>query len=172
MSDCAFRYLYYTVKKPLYVHGQIVPMRRLSRRASTKESRWARLLQTMPGVGPIAATAIEAFAPPLETFRRGRDFAAWLGLVPRQSSSGGKVRLGKALKAGQHDIRRLLVVGAMAGTVGACRRGIPEDTWPGKLMLRKPRILVAIAFANKMARRLWAMLTKGESYRDPALAAA
>ena len=60
----------------------------------------------------------------------------------------------------------------MAAMVGTCRRGIPEDTWLGKLMLRKPRILVAIALANKMARRIWAMLTKGESYRDPALAAA
>ena len=116
--------------------------------------------------------AIEAFAPPMEIFKRGRDFAAWLGLVPRQSSSGGKARLGKVSKAGQHDIRRLLVVGAMAAMVGACRRGIPEDMWLGKLMLRKPRILAAIALANKMARRIWAMLTKGESYRDPALAAA
>ena len=138
----------------------------------SKESRWARLLQTMPGIGPITAMAVEAFAPPMETFKRGRDFAAWLGLVPRQSSSGGKARLGKVSKAGQHDIRRLLIVGAMAAMVGACRRGIPEDTWLGKLMLRKPRILVAIALANKMARRIWAMLTKGESYRDPALAAA
>ncbi len=136
----------------------------------SKESRWARLLQTMPGVGPITAMAIEAFAPPMETFRRGRDFAAWLGLVPRQNSSGGKARLGKVSKAGQHDIRRLLVVGAMAAMVGACRRRHPRDTWLGKLMLRKPRILVAIALANKMARRIWAMLTKGESYRDPALA--
>ena len=92
--------------------------------------------------------------------------------MPRQNSSGGKARLGKVSNAGQHDIRRLLVVGAMAAMVGACRRGIPEDTWLGKLMLRKPRILVAIALANKMARRIWAMLTKGESYRDPALAAA
>lgn len=138
----------------------------------SKESRWARLLQTMPGVGPITAMAIEAFAPPMGTFRRGRDFAAWLGLVPRQISSGGKARPGKVSKAGQHDIRRLLVVGAMAAMVGACRRGLPEDTWLGKLMLRKPRILVAIALANKMARRIWAMLTKGESYRDPAVAAA
>lgn len=136
------------------------------------ESRAAKLLQTMPGVGPITAIAVEAFAPPMETFRRGRDFAAWLGLVPRQNSTGGKARLGRVTKAGQHDIRRLLITGAMAAMVGACRRGIPEDTWLGKLMLRKPRILVAIALANKMARRIWAMLTKGEIYRDPALAAA
>lgn len=137
-----------------------------------KEGQTARLLQTMPGVGPVTALALEAFAPPMESFRRGRDFAAWLGLVPRQRSSGGKARLGRISKAGQHDIRRLLIIGAMAAMVGACRRGIPEDTWLGKLMLRKPRILVAIALANKMARRIWAMLTKNESYRDPAMAAA
>lgn len=137
-----------------------------------KQGQTARLLQTMPGVGPVTALAIEAFAPPMESFRRGRDFAAWLGLVPRQRSSGGKARLGRISKAGQHDIRRLLIIGAMAAMVGACRRGIPEDTWLGKLMLRKPRILVAIALANKMARRIWAMLTKNESYRDPAMAAA
>ena len=136
-----------------------------------KEGQTARLLQTMPGVGPITALAVEAFAPPMESFRRGRDFAAWLGLVPRQNSSGGKARLGRISKAGQHDIRRLLIIGAMAAMVGACRRGIPEDTWLGKMMLRKPRILVAIALANKMARRIWAMLTKNESYRDPAMAA-
>ena len=136
-----------------------------------KEGQTARLLQTMPGVGPITALAVEAFAPPMESFRRGRDFAAWLGLVPRQRSSGGKARLGRISKAGQHDIRRLLIIGAMAAMVGACRRGIPEDTWLGKMMLRKPRILVAIALANKMARRIWAMLTKNESYRDPAMAA-
>lgn len=136
-----------------------------------KEGQTARLLQTMPGVGPITALAVEAFAPPMESFRRGRDFAAWLGLVPRQNSSGGKARLGRISKAEQHDIRRLLIIGAMAAMVGACRRGIPEDTWLGKMMLRKPRILVAIALANKMARRIWAMLTKNESYRDPAMAA-
>ena len=136
------------------------------------EGGTSRRLRTMPGVGPITALAVKTFAPAMDSFRSGRDFAAWLGLVPRQSSSGGKARLGKVSKAGQHDIRRLLVVGAMAAIVGACRRGIPEDTWLGKLMLRKPRILVAIALANKMARRIWAMLTKGESYRDPALAAA
>lgn len=79
----------------------------------------------------VTAMAIEAFAPPMETFRRGRDFAAWLGLVPRQNWSGGKARLGKVSNAGQHDIRRLLVVGAMAAMGGACRRGIPEDTWLG-----------------------------------------
>ena len=137
-----------------------------------KEGKTSQTLQTMPGVGPITALAIEAFAPAMESFKRGRDFAAWLGLVPRQASSGGKTRLGRISKAGQHDIRRLLIIGAMAAMVGACRRGVPEGTWLGKLMRRKPRILVAIALANKMARQIWAMLTKKQSYRDPALAAA
>ena len=137
-----------------------------------KEGDASRTLQTMPGVGPITALAIEAFAPAMESFKRGRDFAAWLGLVPRQASSGGKARLGRISKAGQHDIRRLLIIGAMAAMVGACRRGVPEGTWLGKLMRRKPRILVAIALANKMARQIWAMLTKKQSYRDPASAAA
>ena len=138
-----------------------------------KQGQSARLLQTMPGVGPVIALAIEAFASPMESFRRGRDFAALLDLVPRQNSSGGKARLGRMPKAGQHDIRRLLIVGAIAAMVGACRRGVPEDTWLGKMILsRKPRILVAVALANKMARRIWAMLMKKESYRDPALAVA
>jgi transposase len=74
----------------------------------------ARRLQTMPGVGPITALAVEAFAPEMEAFKRGRDFAAWLGLVPRQNSSGGKERLGRISKAGQSDIRRLLIIGAMS----------------------------------------------------------
>lgn len=137
-----------------------------------KEGDTSQTLQTMPGVGPVTALAIEAFAPPMESFSRGRDFAAWLGLVPRQASSGGKTRLGRISKAGQHDIRRLLIIGAMAAMVGACRRGVPEGTWLGKLMRRKPRILVAIALANKMARQIWAMLTKKQNYRDPASVAA
>lgn len=132
-----------------------------------KEAEVARRLQTMPGVGPIAALAVEAFAPPMESFRSGRAFAAWLGLVPLQSSSGGKQRLGKTSKMGQHDIRRLLIIGAMARVAGASRWGVPEGSWLARMMARKPRMLVAIALANKMARSIWAMLTKGTDYRDP-----
>ena len=86
--------------------------REIARRA--KEDEAARRLMTIPGVGPIAATAIVALAPPLETFRKSRDFAAWLGLVPRQHSSGGKERLGRVSKAGQADIRKLLIMVAMS----------------------------------------------------------
>jgi len=74
----------------------------------------ARRLQTMPGIGPLTTLAVEAFAPPMEGFRYGRDFSAWLGLVPRQSATCGKERLGRIAKAGQADIRRMLIVGAMS----------------------------------------------------------
>jgi len=132
------------------------------------ETDTARRLQTMPGVGPMTALAIEAFAPEMVHFRRGRDFAAWLGLVPRQHSSGGKERLGRVSKAGQADIRRLLIIGAMARLTPLGRRSIPEGSWTARMLERKPRILVAIALANKMARMIWAMLTKQEDYRNPA----
>ncbi len=134
------------------------------------ETDTARRLQTMPGVGPLVALAVEAFAPDMTQFRRGRDFAAWLGLVPRQHSSGGKERLGRVSKAGQADIRRLLVVGAMSRMNWLGRRTIPEGSWLARMLVRKPKMLVAIALANKMARQIWAMLTKKEDYRDPALA--
>lgn len=136
-----------------------------------KQDNKAQRLQTMPGVGPMIAMAIEAFAPAMESFRSGRDFAAWLGLVPRQFSSGGKERLGKVSKAGQADIRRLLIIGAMVRVNWASRKPPVQGSWLARMIARKPRMLVSIALANKMARRLWAMLTKQEDYRDPVLAA-
>ncbi|MFQ8434078.1 IS110 family transposase [Amaricoccus sp. W119] len=129
-------------------------------------------LQTMPGIGPITAMAIEAFAPPMETFRRGRDFAAWLGLVPIQNSSGGKQRLGRSSKMGQRDIRRLLIVGAMSVVRWASRKGAEAGSWLERMLARKPRILVAIALANRMARAAWAMLTRQEEYKHPVAAMA
>lgn len=135
-------------------------------RVLSAERDIARRLQTMPGVGPLTALAIEAFAPPMENFRGGRDFAAWLGLVPRQFASGGKERLGRISKAGQADIRRLLIIGAMSRLNWLGRKAIPENSWLARMMERKPRMLVAIALANKMARTIWAMLTKNEDYRD------
>jgi transposase len=133
----------------------------------SKEAEISRRLQTMPGVGPIGALAVETFAPPLEQFKRGRDFAAWLGLVPRQNSTGGKQRLGKTSKMGQRDIRRLLISGAMAVVRWASRKGAPEGSWLARMLARKPPMLVAVALANKMARGIWAMLTKQENYRNP-----
>lgn len=132
------------------------------------ETDTARRLQTIPGVGPLTALAVEAFAPAMESFRCGRGFAAWLGLVPRQFSSGGKERLGRTSKAGQADIRRLLIIGAMSRLNWMGRKSIPQDSWLARIAARKPRMLVAIALANKMARTIWAMLTKHEDYRVPA----
>ena len=138
----------------------------------SRDSGVAQRLETMPGVGPLTALAMEAFAPSMEHFRSGRDFAAWLGLVPRQFSSGGKERLGRVSKAGQADIRRLLIMGAMARVSWASRKPPVQGKWMARMLVRKPRLLVAIALANKMARTIWAMLTKQENYRDPVLSVA
>lgn len=129
----------------------------------------ARRLQTMPGVGPLTALAVEAFSPDMAQFKSGRDFAAWLGLVPRQHSSGGKARLERISKAGQADIRRLLIIGAMTRIVGRSRHKVAAESWIGRMLARKPKMLVGIALANKMARQVWAMLRNGEDYRDPTL---
>ena len=135
--------------------------------AAAKENGVARRLQTMPGIGPVCAMAITAFAPDMREFRRGRDFAAWLGLVPRQHSSGGKQKLGRTSKMGQRDIRRLLIVGEMSIVHWRGRDGGLPGSWLARMLARKPRMLVAIALANKMARMLWAMLVREEDYRDP-----
>lgn len=142
-------------------------LRRLS-----KDDETAKRLQSMPGMGPITAAAIEAFAPPMTTFKRGRDFAAWLGLVPRQHTTGGKPRLGRTSKMGQRDIRRLLIIGAMTVVRWAVRKGAAKGSWLARMLAEKPRLVAAIALANKMARSVWAMLSKGEDYRGSALAPA
>jgi transposase len=132
----------------------------------------SKRVMTIPGVGPICATAVEAFAPPMESFNSGRDFAAWLGLTPRQHSTGGKDRLGKVSKMGQRDLRRLLIGGAMAVVRWAAKNGAPEGSWLARMLQRKPRMVVAVALANKNARIIWALLTQGGVYKDPAVAAA
>lgn len=136
------------------------------------QSDRARQLQTMPGVGSLTAIAVEAFGPDMAQFKTGRDFAAWLGLVPKQHSSGGKERLGRMTKAGQADIRRLLIIGAMSRLTWIGQRTIVEGSWLSRMLARKPKMLVAIALANKMARQIWAMLMKNEDYTDPALVVA
>jgi transposase len=99
--------------------------------ALSEQGETSRRLRTMPGIGPVGALAIETFAPPMEAFKCGRDFAAWLGLVPQQNSTGGKQRLGRTSKMGQRDIRRLLIIGAMAVVRWASRKGTPEGSWRG-----------------------------------------
>ena len=128
-------------------------------------------LMTIPGVGPIAATALAALAPAPETFRRGRDFAAWIGLTPKQHSSGGKERLGKVSKMGERTLRRLLIIGASSATKGAVRKGLSPESWLGRILARKPRMLAIVALANKIARVAWALMAHGGIYRAPAVAA-
>lgn len=131
--------------------------------SKTDDELWR--LCTVPGIGPVTAGAIAAFAPDLETFESGRNFAAWLGLVPRQRSTGGKVRLGAVSKMGQCDIRKLLIVGAMSVIRWVVRKGGSANLWLANLVARKPRMVAAVALANKMARMIWAMATRGENYR-------
>ena len=136
-------------------------------RRQAREDEQTKRLMSVPGIGSVCAMAIQAFAPPMESFRSGRDFAAWLGLVPRQSSTGGKPKLGKISKMGQRDLRRLLITGAMGTVCWAVRRGATKDPWLARMLARKPRMLVAVALANRMARIAWALLTKNEYYRAP-----
>ncbi|MBC7284698.1 IS110 family transposase [Hoeflea sp.] len=124
-----------------------------------------RRLCTIPGIGPVTAGAVVAFAPDLDTFDSGRNFAAWLGLVPRQRPTGGKARLGSVSKMGQTDIRRLLIVGAMSVIRWVVRKGGSSNRWLAALVARKPRMVAAVALANKMARMIWAVSTKQENYR-------
>jgi transposase len=141
----------------------------IAKRAREEEA--ARRLMTIPGIGPITATAQLALAPPVEGFARGRDFAAWIGLTPRQNSSGGKERLGSITKAGSTYLRELLVVGAMA-VVRQAKQGSPKWSWVARLMERKTPKVAAVALANKNARIVWSMLATGETYREAGLAAA
>ena len=139
--------------------------------ARAKADPVARRLMTIPGVGPVVATALVALAPAASTFRRGRDFAAWLGLTPKQHSSGGKERLGRTSKMGERSLRRLLILGASSAAKSAGRAGSRASPWLVGMLARKPRMLVTVALANKMARIVWALMAHGGTYRAPAAAA-
>jgi transposase len=130
----------------------------------------ARRLMTIPGVGPLTASTVLAMAPDPSRFSCGRHFAAWLGLVPRQHSTGGHSRLGRISKMGDRTLRRLLISGAMAVIMGARRRDGFAESWLGRLLARKPTLVVAVALANKHARIVWALLARGGVYREPVAA--
>jgi transposase len=137
--------------------------------AEHRSNDTSRRLETIPGIGVIGATAIAAMVPDPTVFKSGRDFAAWIGLVPRQNSSGGKERLGSISKKGNRYLRRLLVVGATA-VIRHVRARPDKHPWLIQLLARRPAKVVAVALANKMARIAWAVLARGETYRAPALA--
>jgi transposase len=142
----------------------------IARRA--KENEVARRLMTVPGIGPLIATAIAVLAPPPETFRSARDFAAWLGLTPRQHSTGGKQRLGATTKMGERSLRRLLLLGANSVIIKRhVHASAKPGTWLGRMLTRKPPMLVRVALANKMARIVWALMARGGVYQAPAVTA-
>lgn len=130
-----------------------------------RASAESRRLATIPGIGPITASALTATVPDPKQFRCGRDLAAWLGLVPRQRSTGGKERLGGISKQGDRYIRRLLVIGATSVLRSARARTTADGDWIRSLLLRRPARVVTVAQANKMARTAWALLARGETYR-------
>jgi transposase len=134
-----------------------------------KSNPVSQRLATIPGIGPIIATAIAATVPDPGVFRSGREFAAWLGLVPRQNSTGGKARLGGISKRGDGYLRRLLVNGAHAVLLRS--KAGKTDSWLVSLRARKHRLVAAVAVANKTARIAWAVMSKGEVYRTVAAAA-
>lgn len=125
------------------LNGKIADLdKEITRRA--REDEVSRRLMTIPGVGPISATAIAALAPPIETFTKGRDLAAWLGLTPLQKSTGGKQRLGATSKMGERTLRRLLIIGSSAVVQQASKRGAPKGSWLEQMLTRKPRMLVTV----------------------------
>ncbi len=162
------------------LHGLVLAMRALDEQIvaldreialRAKEDEAARRLMTIPGIGPVTAAAMAALAPDPHAFRCGRDFAAWLGLTPLQKSTGGKQKLGQITKMGERTLRRLLVIGASAVIKQALLKGAPPGSWLAQMLARKPRMLVAVALANKTARIVWALLARGGIYRAPALTA-
>ena len=138
-----------------------------------RSNETSKRLDELPGVGPALATALVASVADPKAFRSGRDFSAWIGLVPKQNSSGGKNKLGGISKRGDRYLRSLFVAGALAVIRYAKKRGSKHRPWLAALLARKSTKVAAIALANKLAKMAWAMMAKGERYKQPvALAAA
>jgi transposase len=140
-------------------------------RANARATETGRRLMDVPGVGPLLASALVATIVRPKAFRSGRNLAAWIGLVPRQNSSGGKERLSGITKQGDRYLRQLLVVGALAVVRYAERYGTRRP-WLVQLLARRTTKVAAVALANKTARIVWAIMTTGETYREPAVQAA
>jgi transposase len=141
-------------------------------RAWHRSCEASRRLDEIPGVGPVLATALVASIADPKAFRSGRDFSAWIGLVPKQNSSGGKDRLGSISKRGDRYLRSLFTTGALAVIRYAKIYSTKHRPWLTALLARRPTKVAAIALANKIARMAWAMMARGERYKEPAALAA
>ena len=140
-------------------------------KADARSTECGRRLMEVPGVGPILASALVATVPDPHVFRSGRNLSAWIGLVPRQNSSGGRQRLGGITKQGDRYLRQMLVIGALAVIRYAERHGTKRP-WLVQLRARRTPMIAAVALANKTARMVWAIMVSGERYREPVLRAA
>jgi len=137
-----------------------------------RSNETSKRLDALPGVGPTLATALVASVADPKAFRSGRDFSAWIGLVPKQNSSGGKQKLGSISKQGDRYLRSLFTAGALAVIRYAKIHGTGHRPWLTALLARRPTKVAAIALANKIARMAWAMMARGENYREPVALAA
>ena len=146
------------------VEDQIERLSRELERISAADAGCTRL-RRIPGIGPIVATAIVAAIGNGAAFRKGRDFAAWLGVVPRQYSTGGKTRLLGISKRGNVYLRKVLIHGARAAVLRMKRDRAPIGAWLDALDARAPKNIVVVAMANKLARIAWAVLSSGEDYK-------
>lgn len=169
IPDVTRRALMCLVDQYCLLQGQILELDRQVI-AWHKSNEASRRLATIPGIGPLAASALVASVGNASSFKNGRSFAAFIGLVPKQSSSGGKERLGRISKRGDHYLRWLLVVGGLAVIRYAQRHGTRRP-WLLKLLQRRTTKIAAVALANKMARIAWVLMTRGGAYREPVPAA-